>query len=202
MKKARRQAGPSQFWNGRTSGRFLFLGPEAVVEALVLGGHVTQEFVRAEAFAIGVGEAVGFLHELRRAPEQVDVADAAAGVWRKAPGQDRADIGVARVGDDALLEAARHFDALAEEVALGQLLLQFRRALLHFDFDAFGNAGPYTRRLAVFAVLVIALAALPADTALFFHDPRQKRRARILLVVLLIELGVGLADLQRRIEAD
>src|SRR5690606_34524200 len=118
-----------------------------------------------------------------------------------APGQDRADVGVARIGDDALFEAARHFDALAEEEALGQLLLQRRRALVHLHFDFFRHARPDLRRLAVFAVLVIALAALAADAALLFDDPRQQRRARVLLVVLLIELGVGLADLRRGVQA-
>src|SRR5690606_21764543 len=142
------------------------LRSKPLVEALVLGGHVTQELVRAEAFAVRVGETIGFLDEFLRSPEQVDVADAAARVRRKAPRQDRAHVSVARIGDDAFFEAAGHLDALAEEVALGQLFLQRGRTLLHLDLDLFAEARPDARRLAVFAVLVIALAALAADTAL------------------------------------
>ncbi len=91
---------------------------------------------------------------------------------------------------------------MAEEEALGELGFELRRALLRLHFDALGNARPDAGWLSVFAVLVIALAALAADAALIFHQPGEHAGAWILLVVLLIEFGVGLADLQRRIEAD
>src|SRR5262249_37205042 len=155
------------------SGGLARLGAEALVEALILGRHVPQQLVGAEAFAIGVGQAIGFLDELLGSPEEVDVADGAARIRGKAPGQDRADVGVPGIGDHAFLEAARDLDALAHEKALGQLLLQFRRALLHLHFDALGEARPDPRRLAVFDVLVIALGALAPDAALVLDDPRQ-----------------------------
>src|SRR5689334_4393034 len=143
--------------------RLLLLRTEALVEALVGLRHFTQKRRRLEAIAVLLGETVGFFDERLRAPEQVNVADGAAAIGRKAPSEDRAHIRVARIGDDAFLEAARHFDALAEEKALGELRLQLRRTILHLHFDTLAQTRPNPRRFAVVAIFVITLAAFAAD---------------------------------------
>tara|TARA_R110000787_G_scaffold257932_2_gene363126 strand:- start:1179 stop:1484 length:306 start_codon:yes stop_codon:yes gene_type:complete len=47
----------------------------------------------------------------------VDHGDRAAGPGREAPGQDGPDIGLARVGDDALVPAPRDLDRLTTQQA-------------------------------------------------------------------------------------
>ena len=45
-------------------------------------------------------------------PHHVDIGERAAGERRKAEAEDRADIGLAHVGDDALLDTARRLERL------------------------------------------------------------------------------------------
>ena len=61
------------------------------------------------------------LDELLRA-HAVDVGQRAAGVGREAEAEDRADIGLARIGDDALFHRARGFQRLHHQEALLQFL--------------------------------------------------------------------------------
>src|SRR4051812_15770636 len=48
---------------------------------------------------------------------EVDVGERAAGVGGEAEAEDRADIGLARIGDDALLDRARRLERLRDEKA-------------------------------------------------------------------------------------
>ena len=50
----------------------------------------------AAELATNLGETVGFSDELLDAPDQIDIGAAAAGERGETPGEDRADIGVAR----------------------------------------------------------------------------------------------------------
>ena len=61
------------------------------------------------------------LDELLRA-HHVDVGQRAAGVRRKAAAEDRADVGLAHVGDHLLLEGARGLHRLRHQEALLELL--------------------------------------------------------------------------------
>src|SRR5262249_62027690 len=51
----------------------------------------------------------------------IDIAQRTAGKWRKTKADDRADIGLARIGDDALFHHARGLDRLNHEKALFEL---------------------------------------------------------------------------------
>ena len=51
----------------------------------------------------------------------IDVAQCAAGKWREAEADDRADIGLARIGDDAVLDHPRRLDRLGHEEPLLEL---------------------------------------------------------------------------------
>ena len=78
---------------------------EPAVEGLALRRHVAQQLAAASKrgpyFAC---ELVAQLDEGLRA-HAVDVGERAAGERREAEAEDRADIGLARIGDDALLHA-------------------------------------------------------------------------------------------------
>ena len=81
----------------------------------------TQQLRRLELRAVFLLQRLGELDELLRA-HAVDVGQRAAGEGREAEGEDRADIGLARIGDDAFLHDARRFQRDGDEEALLQLL--------------------------------------------------------------------------------
>jgi hypothetical protein len=56
--------------------------------------------------------------------DPVDVGQRAAGIGREAEGQDRADIRLARIGNDAFLHHARRFQRDRGEESLLQLLVR------------------------------------------------------------------------------
>ena len=67
------------------------------------------------------GERLALFDELR-STHGVDHGDRSAGIGRKTPAKDRAHIGIARIGDDAFLEAARSFQGLYGQKPLSQLI--------------------------------------------------------------------------------
>ena len=82
---------------------------------------------RAAASAAVKRGAVFLLQPLAQLDEalrahHVDVGQRAAGERREAEAEDRADIGLAHVGDDALLDAARGFQRLHHQEAVLELL--------------------------------------------------------------------------------
>src|SRR5690242_15766650 len=96
-----------------TSGEFAslrrqLLRREAAVEGLVPRRHVFQQLWRGEARAVFGFKLVAELDEFSRAHE-VDIGQRAAGERREAETEDRADIGLARIGDDVILHRARGF---------------------------------------------------------------------------------------------
>src|ERR1700733_7127134 len=84
---------------------------EAAVERLALFRHVEQELAGFEAVAMKLGELVA-QRDKGLGAHAVDIGNGAAGERRKAEAQDRADVGFAHVGDDALLDAAGGFQRL------------------------------------------------------------------------------------------
>src|SRR5690606_2359273 len=151
--------------------QLLVLRREAGVESLAFRRHVAQQRVGAEALAVLLGKAVAFLDEFLHAHLQVHEGADPSRVRREAPGEDGADVGVARVGDDAFLETAGDLDALAIEEAFRQLLLQRRRAFAHLHLDLLAEIGIEARGLALLVVVVEALARLAADALLVLDDP-------------------------------
>src|SRR5205807_2231082 len=81
---------------------------EAAVEGLALGGHVDQKLWRGEARAVFGLELMAELDEFLRA-HKIDVGQRTTGKRRKAKPEDRADIGLAHIGDDMILHGARGF---------------------------------------------------------------------------------------------
>src|SRR6266702_6995979 len=104
----------------RTSGSRL-LRREATVEGFSLRSHLLEKFRRGEARAVLRFELVAELDEFLRAHE-VDVGQRAAGERREAEAEDRADISLARIGDDVILHRARGFYRLHHQETLLQLL--------------------------------------------------------------------------------
>ena len=80
-----------------------------------------QQLVAAQSARRISSPACGTIDEILRA-HHVDVGQRAAGERRKAEAEDRADIGLAHVGEHVLLEAARGLQRLNAEQALLQLL--------------------------------------------------------------------------------
>src|SRR3954452_19490129 len=153
-----------------------------------VGGGEAGAVLRAELTGAGdeagealAGAAVVALHELHGAAGEGGVADA----------HDRADVGRRRGLDDALLEALRGLDRLDEEVAVLEVL-DVRR--LGVRREELGETGPQRAAAAVLVVLVEALAAQAAGSALLEH-PVHHGFTRVVLVALGRSLGVGLLDL-------
>src|SRR5688572_22055363 len=73
------------------------------VEGPALGGHVEEELVRGEARAVPRLEPAAQLDEGLGAHE-VDVAHGAAREGGEAEAEDRAHVGLARIGDDVVLD--------------------------------------------------------------------------------------------------
>src|ERR1041385_8789471 len=94
---------------------------EARIEALALLRHFDELLVRLEALAVFLRELLAERDELLYA-HHVDVAQRAARVGRIAEPEDRADIGLAHVGEHAFLETARRFERLDREQAVLQLV--------------------------------------------------------------------------------
>src|SRR3954465_10653133 len=88
------------------SGRFARLF--ATVEGGAARRHVEEDLGRREAGAVLRREGPAELDEALRAHE-VDVGQRAARVGREAEAEDRADVGLARIGDHALLDRSRSF---------------------------------------------------------------------------------------------
>src|SRR5829696_96752 len=93
----------------------------AAVERAARLGHVEEDFWRGEALAVLRLELAGKRHEALRA-HAVDVGEPPARVGREAEAEDRADVGLARVGDDALAVDPRRLERLRHEEALLELL--------------------------------------------------------------------------------
>jgi hypothetical protein len=115
---------------GRADRRDLREGPEgdpeggeltAAVEGLALGGHLLEQLRRREARAVFLLEGVAERDEVLGAHE-VDVGQRAAGERREAEAEDRADVRLAHVGDDVILDGARRFQRLHHQEAVLQLL--------------------------------------------------------------------------------
>ena len=87
------------------------------VERPALLRHLAKDARRLEALAVLLGQRVRVVDELLHAVV-VDVCERAAGERGEAHRHDDADITVADVADDALVDAAGRLEALGEEVAL------------------------------------------------------------------------------------
>src|SRR5215510_9432404 len=94
---------------------------EPPVEGVVFRGHVDEQLCRREAITAGLFQTLAQLDEGLRA-HHVDIGQRTAGERREAEAENRADIGLAHVGDDALLDAARGLERLDGE----QTLLEHR----------------------------------------------------------------------------
>src|SRR6185312_2920784 len=94
---------------------------KAAVEGFALGGHLFEKLRRREARAVFGLELAAELDEVFR-PHEVDIGQRAASERRKAESEDRADVGLARVDDDVILDRARGFHGLHHEEALLELL--------------------------------------------------------------------------------
>jgi hypothetical protein len=92
----------------------------------------------------------------------VDQRERSAGIGREAPAEDRADVGVAHVGEDAFLEAARRVEGLHVEEALLEVLDV--GLVVSAGLTRSLQAGPKVL-LAVLRVFVEALLRLLADAA-------------------------------------
>src|ERR1700743_853109 len=87
----------------------LLSGREASIEAFALLCHVEKQLGGGKALAIFLLQALAERDEVLR-PHHVEESQRAPGERREAPAEDRADVGLANVGDDALLEDAGRFD--------------------------------------------------------------------------------------------
>src|ERR1700693_3807144 len=95
-----------------------FFGGEPLVEGTALFCHVDEEVARLETVAAGFRQPIAQIDKGFCA-HAVDVGDGAASERRKAETEDRADVGLAHIGDHALLDAAGGFERLdGEEPAL------------------------------------------------------------------------------------
>src|SRR5476649_992823 len=121
------------------SRRLALVRREAAIEGVALGGEIEQERRRLEARAVFLFQRLAQFDELLRS-HHVDVGQRAAGERRKAETQDRAHIGLAHVGDHALLEGARGFQRLHDQEAGFQLLDAdfFRIELLRLQIEQSG----------------------------------------------------------------
>src|SRR5688572_28288998 len=88
--------------------RLALVRREALVEGLAVLGHVEQQLGRLEALAELLLEALAQLDELLSA-HHVDIGERAARERREAEAEDRADVGLAHVRDDAILHGACGF---------------------------------------------------------------------------------------------
>src|ERR1700719_4335103 len=87
------------------SGGFCAGRGETLIERLAALGNLAQQPVRTESGPVRPGKALAEADK-RVCANAVDVRQRPAGKGRKAEPQDRADVGLANVGEDALFEAA------------------------------------------------------------------------------------------------
>src|SRR4051794_22796617 len=79
---------------------------EAAVEGLPFRGHLFQQLWGREARAVFRFKPAAQLDEFFRSHE-VNIAQRTPGERRKAEAEDRADVGLARIGDDVILYGPR-----------------------------------------------------------------------------------------------
>src|SRR6185312_16895038 len=106
---------------GKSRRRFLLSAAEALVEAFVRVGEIEQQTVGREALAVALLEQAAEIDEFARA-HHVDPRERAAGIGREAEAEDRADIRLAHVGQNLLLEAAGRLQRLDTEQAQFQFV--------------------------------------------------------------------------------
>src|SRR5271163_926083 len=125
----------------RSSRRFPAMARgEAAIESLVLRRHAQQQLRWRKARPMPGGEL--FTHgDEADGTHHVDIGQGAAGERREAEAEDRADIGLADVGEDALLEAARRFERLDTEQAILELL-HIDGVGVELDLLQVGEPGP------------------------------------------------------------
>ena len=92
----------------------------AAIKRLAVRRHFAQQGRRRETRAMPGGQCVAQFDEGLYA-HAVDIGQGPAGERREAKAEDRADIGLARVGDDMLRDGARGLHRLYDEEALFQL---------------------------------------------------------------------------------
>ena len=132
-----------------------------------------QQLRRREARAVFGLELVAEFDELLRAHE-VDIGQRAAGERRKAEAEDRADIGLAQIGDDMILHRAGGFHRLHHEKALLHLLDIERIGIEMLGLQAAEGRPQALLALALLRIVVKALAVLAAEAALFLdHSTRS-----------------------------
>ena len=138
--------------------------------------------------------------EILRAHE-VDIGQRAAGEGGKAEAEDRADIGLAHIGDDVILDRARGFHRLHHQEALLQFLDVERVGIEMLGLQS-GKARPQPLlALAFLGIVVKALAVLAAEAALLFDHLDQQLLLRW-IDRIGAEIGLGrLHDLQPRSSA-
>src|SRR5690349_20436417 len=138
---------------------------EAAVEGLALGGHLLQKLRRGEARAVLLLKLAAELDKLFRAHE-IDIGQRAAGERRETKSEDGSHIGLARIGDDMVLDRTRSLHRLHHEEALLQLLDVERIGIEMLGLQR-RQAGPQALlALALFGLVVEALGILAAETAL------------------------------------
>src|SRR5581483_7257052 len=129
--------------------------PEALIEGLVLCREIGEQLVRGKTRPILFFKLAALGDEVLRT-HHVDPRQRAAGEWRKAEAEDRADVGLAHVGEHLLLEAARGLERLDAEQAQLELpdvdLLGIERLRLEV-----GEPGPQLLR-SVRRIIVETLA--------------------------------------------
>ncbi len=131
---------------------------------------------------------------------EVDIGQRAAGERGKAKTQNRADIGLAHVGDDVIFDRARGFHRLHDEKALLQLLDVERVGVEVFWLQTAQFRPQALLALALLGIIIKSLAVLAAKASLFFDHLDQE-----LLLGLVngigAEIGLGrLHDFQHQIE--
>jgi len=106
---------------------------EALVEGLALLCHIDQQSRCLELLAIFARQHLAHVDKGLR-PHGVDVAQCTTGVGRKPEAQDGADIGLARIGDDAFFHCTRSFKGNRRQVAVLQFLnVDLGRVLLRIE---------------------------------------------------------------------
>ena len=137
--------------------------------------------------------------ELLRA-HHVDVGERAARIGRVAEAEDRADIGLAHVGEHAFLEAARGFQRLDREQAMLQLR-HVDRVGIELGRLQLGEARPQPLRAGL-RIIVEPLGVLaPEAAALLDHLFEQRLLPRVDRLRAEVGFG-GLQDLPREIDRD
>src|SRR5262245_58227662 len=126
---------------------FVSPGRKQLVETLAFGRDLDQERRRFEALAVFRFKLAALLNESLRA-HHVDIAERAARIGRKTEAQNRADVGLAHVGEHMFLKATRRLQRLDAEQALLELV-DVDRIRSKFLRLQVGEAGPQPLRTAL-----------------------------------------------------